>query len=522
VTGERAGLDLDPHKVEACQAAAKSIADDVCRAIDGRTTVSIERAVARLLGIDGVDHHDVPLPNVLVDSVAERGQLELGIAYWIGCAMLHTGAEPQEIAQAVADGELHPCDTPLADRHEVAGLMAGRAAAAVEAIEARRRERAAFVATLAETPAPLAYVLTATGDVYEDVAHARAVAEHGGGIVAVIRSTAQSLLDHVPYGPTREGYGGTFATQANFRIMREALDEWSRDHGRYVRLSSFCSGLCMPEIAVMGVLEGLDNMVNDALYGILYRDINATRTLIDQQFSRRVNGMFGITINTGEDNYLRTADALQAAPSVVASQFINYELARRAGVPTAQIAVGSAFEIDPGVENGLLYEWAYAALTRELFPDCPIKYMPPTRHMNGDLFRTHATDTLFNLITVATGQEIQTIGTPTEGIHTPHIHDRVLGLQNAAYVKRFARDIGSELIPRPGGLIQQRAGETLDAALAMLDGIRQTSLFTALEAATFGDVSRDRLQGRGTEGIVAISDAYINPFADVLVGSAHA
>ena len=90
----------------------------------------------------------------------------------------------------------------------------------------------------------------------------------------MIRSTAQSLLDYVPYGPTTEGYGGTFATQANFRIMREAMDEWSEQHGRYVRLSSFCSGLCMSEIAAMGAMEGFDNMVNDALYGILYRDIN--------------------------------------------------------------------------------------------------------------------------------------------------------------------------------------------------------------------------------------------------------
>ena len=73
----------------------------------------------------------------------------------------------------------------------------------------------------------------------------------------MIRSTAQSLLDYVPYGPTTEGYGGTFATQANFRIMREAMDEWSEQHGRYVRLSSFCSGLCMSEIAAMGALGGL-------------------------------------------------------------------------------------------------------------------------------------------------------------------------------------------------------------------------------------------------------------------------
>src|ERR1700691_4951518 len=135
--------------------------------------------------------------------------------------------------------------------------------------------------------------------------------------------------------------------------MRAALDEWSRANGRYVRLSSFCSGLCMPEIAVMGAIEGFDNMVNDALYGILYRDINIVRGLIDQRISRMINGYFGVTINTGEDNYLRTADALEAAPSVTASQFVNYELARHSGVADEQIALGDAFEIDPPVTNGL-------------------------------------------------------------------------------------------------------------------------------------------------------------------------
>jgi beta-lysine 5,6-aminomutase alpha subunit len=525
MTTERTALGLDPSKTTACHTAAESIVDGVYRATDRRTTVSVERAVARLLGIDGVDSDDAPLPNVVVDHVARQGRLDRGIAFWLGAAMLRTGKTPQQLAEGVARGEVNLCAHAPGDSSEVDDLMAVRAAAAIAAIAQAREERATFAAGLAQDPrddnGPLRYVLTATGDVYEDVVHARAVAQHGGGIVAVIRSTAQSLLDYVPYGPTTEGFGGTFATQANFKIMREAMDEWSAGHGRYIRLSSFCSGLCMPEIAVMGAIEGFDNMVNDALYGILYRDLNPVRTLIDQRFSRRINGMFGITINTGEDNYLRTADAIEAAPSVVASQFINYALARRAGLAPNQIAVGSAFEIDPRVENGLLLEWAHAQLTRELFPDCPIKYMPPTRHMDGDLFRTHANDTLFNLISVATGQEIQTVGTPSEGIHTPHIHDRVLGLQASSYVSTFARDIGSELVPRPGGLIQTHAARVLEDALSMLEGIRSTSLFTALEAGTFGDVSRTIEGGRGADGIVTLADDYMNPFADIEV-SAHA
>jgi beta-lysine 5,6-aminomutase alpha subunit len=515
-------LDLDPGIVAACRQAARQIAEQVSEQIASRTTVSVERSVSRLLGVDGADELEVPLPNVLVDHVHARGGLGRGIAHWLGNAMLQSARTPQQIAEAVSAGELDLLELNVADEDAIHERVREECAAHLKQISAAFDERRAWREQLGEAPAPLRYVLTATGDVYEDVVHAKAVAEAGGDIVAVIRSTAQSLLDYVPYGPTTEGYGGTFATQANFRIMRAAMDEWSREHGRYVRLSSFCSGLCMSEIAAMGAWEGFDNMVNDALYGILYRDINIVRGLIDQRVSRMINGYFGVVINTGEDNYLRTADAIDAAPSVTASQFINYQLARDSGVPDRQIALGDAFEIDVPVTNGLLYEWAQAQLTRELFPDCPVKYMPPTRHMDGNLFRTHAADTLFNLVTVATGQGVQTIGVPTEGIFTPHIHDRVLGLQNVDYVFNAARDLGEEIEFKRGGIIQTRAREVLAGAHALLERIAEEGLFAAIERATFGDVSRKPDEGRGLEGIVTTDEGYVNPLVELMREASYA
>jgi beta-lysine 5,6-aminomutase alpha subunit len=515
-------LGLDPGIVTGCRQAAKRIAEEVFEQISTRTTVSVERSVTRLLGVDGADELEAPLPNVLVEHVADRGGLGRGIAHWLGNAMIQTGRSPQQIAEGVSAGELDLCTLDSAEEVAVRERVGEECAARISEINARFEERRAMRERLGDAPAPLRYVLTATGDVYEDVVHAKAVAEAGGDIVAVIRSTAQSLLDYVPYGPTTEGYGGTFATQANFRIMREAMDEWSEQHGRYVRLSSFCSGLCMSEIATMGAWEGFDNMVNDALYGILYRDINIVRGLIDQRISRMINGYFGVVINTGEDNYLRTADAIEAAPSVTASQFINYQLARESGVPDAQIALGDAFEIDVPVRNGLLYEWAQAQLTRELFPDCPIKYMPPTRHMDGNLFRTHAADALFNLVTIATGQGIQTIGVPTEGIFTPHIHDRVLGLQNVDYVFNAAADLGEEIEFKRGGIIQTRAQEVLAGAHELLERIADEGLFAAIERASFGDVSRRLDEGRGIEGIVDTEASYFNPLLDQMAQASYA
>ncbi len=512
-------LGLDVGMVESCRHAAGRIAGRLAAETAGRTTVSVERTVTRLLGVDGISALEVPLPNVLVEHVHDGGGLGRGVAYWLGNAMLATGRDAQEIAEALGAGELDLYALPRAQDDEIHGLMARECERRMGDISRRAAERRALRERLGSGETPLRYMLSGTGNVYEDVVHSIAVAETGGDVVSVTRSTAQSLLEHVPYGPTTEGYGGTFATQANFRIMREALDEWCEQHGRYVRLSSFCSGLCMSEFATLGAMEGLDNMVNDALYGILYRDINMLRTLIDQRVSRMINGYFGIVINTGEDNYLRTADALQAAPSVTASQFINHQLARDSGMADEQIALGDAFEIDPPTRNGLLYAWAQAQLTRELFPDCPVKYMPPTRHMDGNLFRTHAADTLFNLVTIATGQGIQTAGVPTEGVFTPHLYDRVVGLECVNYVFNAARDLGEEIEFRPAGIVQTRAREVLRRAHELLERIAEVGMFGAIEDGTFGDVRRRIGEGRGRGGIVETDDGYFNPAVELMQGA---
>ncbi len=238
----------------------------------------------------------------------------------------------------------------------------------------------------------------------------------------MIRTTGQSLLDYVPpYGATTEGFGGTMATQENFRLMRAALDESGEELGRYIRLCNYCSGLCMPEIAVMGAFERLDVMLNDALYGILFRDINMQRTLIDQSFSRMVNAAAGIIINTGEDNYLTTADAYEEAHTVLASQLINEQFALKAGMPEEQMGLGHAFEMNPELKNAFLYEFAQAQMARQIFPNAPLKYMPPTKFKTGDIFKGHVQDALFNMITVISHQRIHLLGMLTEAIHTPHL-----------------------------------------------------------------------------------------------------
>ena len=98
------GLNFD--LVNEARTSAAHVAADVQRFIDLHTTVAVERTVCRLLGVDGVNDMDVPMPNVIVDELMNRSLLPLGAARIIGCAILETGLGPQGIAEAVDRGEL--------------------------------------------------------------------------------------------------------------------------------------------------------------------------------------------------------------------------------------------------------------------------------------------------------------------------------------------------------------------------------------------------------------------------------
>lgn len=509
-------VGLDFAQVDAAKQVAKNIAGQVQEFVDAYTTVAVERTLCRLIGIDDVDENGVPLPNRLVDAVLEKGVLNQGILYFIGNAILETGCNPQEIAERVSKGELDITSLKLNPKDKIEAAVMPFVEACLTRIKGNVAKRNEYLNKIGEGPMPYLYVIVATGNIYEDVVQAQAAARQGADIIAVIRTTGQSLLDYVPYGATTEGFGGTFATQENFRIMRKALDEVGEEVGRYIRLCNYCSGLCMPEIAAMGALERLDVMLNDALYGILFRDINPQRTLVDQYFSRIINGYAGVIINTGEDNYLTTADAVEAAHTVLASDLINEQLALMAALPEEQMGLGHAFEMDPMLENGFLLELAQAQMTREIFPKAPLKYMPPTKFMTGNIFRGHIQDALFNMIGIWTHQGLQLLGMPTEAIHTPFMSDRYLSIENARYIFNDMKSIGEEMEFREGGICRERAKTVLNNALELLKEIEIEGLFTALEKGIFGDVKRPMNGGKGLAGVVTKGDNYFNPFIELM------
>jgi beta-lysine 5,6-aminomutase alpha subunit len=519
-TRPRTKLDLDPATVKEARALARKTGRPIVNLAKKHTTVAVERATLRLAGLQGADPDGTPWVNRLMDVVRADTGLEHGVALPVWDALLRGEADDlSTLAQKASAGSVtfRLPDGKDADRARRASRA--QVAKGIKRIDARRVERERLIKRHGDAPRkPWIYLIVATGDIYEDIPQAQQAAREGADIIAVIRSTGQSLLDYVPEGATREGFAGTYATQENFRLMRAALDESSRELGRYVRLTNYASGLCMPEIAALAGMERLDMMLNDSMYGILFRDINPVRTFVDQRFSRQVHARAGIIINTGEDNYLTTADAIEAAHTVTTSQLLNEYFAKEAGLEDWQLGLGHAFEIDPDVPDSFRLELAHAMLARDLFPNAPLKWMPPTRHMTGDIFKGYLLDGFFNLVGALTGQGILLVGMMTEAVVTPWLSDRDLALQNVRYVMNAAGNLHEDFRPEPDGFIANRArqvlGESVDLMHQILD--HEHGLLDAIADGTFGLMKRPADAGRGLDGVAKKSSAYYNPASEIL------
>jgi beta-lysine 5,6-aminomutase alpha subunit len=518
----RSRLELDPAVVRRARTLARKAGAPVVRTARTHSTVSVERAVLRLAGLAGADVEGIPWVNRLVDAVRADCGLEHGVALPVWDTLLREGTPDLTVlAQRAAAGSV-AFRVPEGKDAVRAATAARRAVAkGITRIDRNRRERERLTTRIGDPQQPWIYLIVATGDIHEDIPQAQAAAREGADVIAVIRSTGQSLLDYVPEGATREGFAGTYATQENFRLMRAALDETSRELGRYVRLTNYASGLCMPEIATLAGLERLDMMLNDSMYGILFRDINPIRTFVDQRFSRQIHARAGIVINTGEDNYLTTADAVDAAHTVTVSQLLNEYFAKEAGLPDELLGLGHAFEINPDLPDSFRLELAHALLARELFPKAPLKWMPPTKHMTGDIFRGYLLDGFFNLAGAMTGQSILLVGMMTEAVVTPWLSDRDLALQNVRYVFNAAGRLGEDFVPAHDGFIVRRAHQVLGEAVELLERIVDDGLLNAIGDGTFGLMKRPADAGKGLDGVLRKAPGYLNPASEILEGSAR-
>lgn len=513
-------LTLDRDRVDACRDLAQAIVRPVQKYIQLHSTIAVERATLRLLGIndpkDLPQNERYPIVNCIVDRV-DKHKLALGISFWMGLAKLnYPDLSLDEIALKVKAGEIDLNTLPEAPAEKIRQVLQEDARQAMQRLERVRKQRERHRDLKPWMQDPLKYIILSTGNIYDDIVQARQAAYAGADMISVVRASAQSLLDYVPWGATTEGYAGTYATQENFRLMRDALDDVGKEVRRYVRLSFNASGLCMPELTTAAALEGADMVGGDAMYGILFRDINMKRAFVDQYVSRLIVGKAGMMATTEEDQFYTTGDDFETAPQVIASQFINECFALLSGLREERIGLSHSFCMDPMREDSLLYEIATAQLVRDLFPRSPVKYVPPSRYKTGDVFFAQVLDAFYTLVGNFTRQSVLQLGLGSEGVQSPPLSDRYAALKQARYVMNATRSLSPDLTFRPNGVVMRRARTILDSAMRYLTKAKDLGLMVAFEKGIFIGITREKNMGKGLDGVFQKARIYYNPCLDLL------
>ena len=178
-------LNLDKNLINKARAHAKNIARDTQNFIDKHTTVTVERTVCRLLGIDGVNALENPLPNVVVEHLLDKNILSGGSAYYVGNAICNLGLSPQQIAEGIDKGEIDLSTLPRKDITEVRKALALYVDNTINKIDGNVKARQSYLDRFGDKQGAYLYIIVATGNIYEDIVQAKAAAKQGADIIDI-------------------------------------------------------------------------------------------------------------------------------------------------------------------------------------------------------------------------------------------------------------------------------------------------------------------------------------------------
>ena len=373
-------------------------------------------------------------------------------------------------------------------------------------------------------PQPDAVITTeiASGRFEDDIRRMRMAAYHGADHIMVIRTAGQSHFDGLLEG-TPQGIGGIPVTRKQLRAQRRALDIIEEEVGRPINYHSYVSGVAGPEIAVLFTEEGVNGAHQDPQYNILYRNINAIRSIVDSAESKMVMAYAGMAQIDGAHNANATArDAWKVMPELLVQHIINSKFSEKIGIKNENICLSTvppAASPTPDLKLNL----PYAVALREFLSDYKMRAQMNTKYMDSSTREATVTHVLNLLISRLTSADIQSTITPDEGRNVPwHIYN-IEALDTAKQALIGMDDLLSMVSLNDKGYLQDKKREIQERSILMMEEIIEMGgYFKAVEAGMFVDsgeypqrnsdgISRDIEGGVGAGTVIERDSDYLAP-----------
>ena len=136
-----AHIPLNTDQIDRLKQLAGEIADQVQTFIARQSTVSVERTILRLWGVDGVDSEGTPLANKIVDRLQRKGGLRSGVSRFFAAALLASGKDVRTTARLIDQGKIEFGDLSRFSPGDILAKEKELAQKAVTALDETRKRK---------------------------------------------------------------------------------------------------------------------------------------------------------------------------------------------------------------------------------------------------------------------------------------------------------------------------------------------------------------------------------------------
>jgi beta-lysine 5,6-aminomutase alpha subunit len=391
---------------------AADLAGELSRSARRTATIAQERAVLRMLGVDGLDRAGRPLAASLAERYcgSDAGRLARGVILPFVVAMLEYDLPARELALDGASGAIDlGLEAELLQRPDRLAAAEKRAAQLLQAallrFDANRTATREMREVLGLPDEPWLGVALQATEVRAAVAETRAVVAQGAYLVQVSVPASWEFAEarrqaglEIPglfefeaprrgrearrgdkrrrVEPTRPAAEPVPAgSQRGLASLRKAADDAAAQRGCYASLMTVTSAFAAPEQAVVAAFERIDYVAADPMREIVEDNLDPERALADHAFAHRLQVRAGCRVVVGPGPLALGADVASGIPSdaptragrALALQALGVELALADGLPADRLLLGAVPDWAVGDGDAgsiLLQSW----LRRVVFP----------------------------------------------------------------------------------------------------------------------------------------------------------
>jgi hypothetical protein len=401
-------------RAELVRRRAADLAGGLSRAARKSATIAQERAVLRMLGVDGLDRAGLPLAASLAERYcgSDPGRLARGVILPFVVATLEYDMPPREVALDGASGAIDlGLEAELLERPDRLAVAQKKAAelldAALVRFDANRTVTREMREVLGQPDEPwLGAILQAT-EVGEATAEIRAMIGGGADLIQVRvpaswefaearRQAGLETPDLFEFEPPKKGRGSRRAdrggrpqparppaepvpagSQRGLALLRLAADDAAAQRRCYASLMTVTSAFAAPEQAVVAAFERIDFVGADPIREIVEDNLDPERALADHAFAHRLQARAGCRVVIGPGPLAIGADMASGIPSdaptragrALALQALGVELALADGLLADRLMLGAVPDWAAGDGDAgsiLLQAWLRRILFRDV------------------------------------------------------------------------------------------------------------------------------------------------------------